>query len=74
MPIAKGANLSAILPTPISGTKLIASSPGHSQILKIGRRPGTNTTSLTGNGGLSFVMMATCPRNMRPSVEAQSQG
>ena len=38
---------------------------------KIGRRPGTNTArtntaSRTGNGGLDFIMMATCPRNMRP--------
>ena len=31
---------------------------------KIGRRPGIKATSWTGNGGLSFVMMTTCPRTM----------
>ena len=40
----------------------VASSPGHSQILslscgEIGRRPGTNTTSRTGNSGLDFYVM-----------------
>ena len=44
----------------------------HSQILSCscgknqGRRPGTITTSHTGNGGLGFIMMALCPCNMRP--------
>ena len=40
---------------------------------KIGRRPGTITTSRTGNGGLDFIMMATCPRNMRPVPQAIEQ-
>ena len=37
---------------------------------KIGRRPGTNTTSQIVNSGLSFVMMAKCLRNMRPVQQA----
>ena len=31
---------------------------------KIGRRPGIKTTSRIGNGGLGFVMMATCPHKL----------
>ena len=38
----------------------------HSQPWRqIGRRPGTNTMSRTGNVGLDLIMMTTCPRNMR---------
>ena len=69
---------------------MLTTSPGHSQILsrshgeKSGEglvpRPGTNTTSRIGNGGLDsymcgvdFIMMATCPRNMRPVQQAIEQ-
>ena len=37
------------------------------------RRPGTITTSQTGNGGLGFVLMATCPCSMRPVQQGIKQ-
>ena len=37
------------------------------------RRPGTITTSQTGNGGLGFVLMATCPCSMHPVQQGIKQ-
>ena len=52
---------------------ILASFPGQSlaALEKNGKRPGTIITSQTRNGGLGFVMMATCPCNMWPVQPVQ---
>ena len=57
---------SSLVPRPLSD---FISQPWR----KIWRRPGTNTTSQTRNGGLDFIMMATYPRNMQPVQQAIEQ-
>ena len=62
----------------VGGCHCLASSPGHSQILSRSRREKSGEglvqyTSRAGNGGLDFIMMATCPRNVRPVQQAIEQ-
>ena len=64
-----------------SHTYSLASSPGHSQILSrsCGEKSGEGLPPILRHGlemvhgGLNFIMMATCPRNMRPVHQAIEQ-